>query len=173
MAKLVEILARELKEWPEGAIDALQRQYKKSPEYLYVYFYGACGDDFDFIASEEAEDSNSVTRAQWEAERARIERHSALVEASMMELEEAERARQLAESSKFTESDKAHIQELAAIACGKRSKEDQELWDKVAAEAVGGLAAKQWNDYAVMVEHAAGIADLFMQERAKRMENNQ
>lgn len=164
MAKLVEILARELKEWPEGAIDALQRQYKKSPEYLYVYFYGACGDDFDFIASEEAEDSHSVTRAQWEAERARIAANQ----------QATQEAREIYKAGTMTHEE----QELSAIACGKQSKEDQALWDKVALTSTLEYMGSEPNLIgSIPVEEFVGwgadVADAFMAERAKRVKGGE
>lgn len=70
-------------------------------------------------------------------------------------------------------------QELAAIACGKRSKEDQALWDKVAIAAMQSLMPIYWDtigDYnsaeemkVCHMESAFDYADAFMAERAKRM----
>lgn len=140
---LVEILARELKEWPIRAEEIGQWPCGE-----------VCVRDLIGVSTREiftsitiADDIDAwVTRAQWEAERARI----------------------LAESSKFTEADKAHIAELTAIACGKRSKEDQALWDKVAIAAISGLTS--WKDGPEsLAEDAFDIADAFIAERAKRM----
>lgn len=62
--KLVDILARELKVWPDGALYAWQSEFNSE-----VYFEGASVDIFH--ASGNAEDSGTegaeVTRAQWQA----------------------------------------------------------------------------------------------------------
>src|SRR5690554_4541370 len=66
--KLVEILARELAEWPEGFEEIQQRGVD-------LYFYEACGaytlgiSDFS-IATDHA--TAIVTREMWEAERAKL-----------------------------------------------------------------------------------------------------
>lgn len=188
MAKLVEIAAREVQYWP-GYKYIAQRADG-------LLFCTGGGDGAHRIGYSEIADDRSksvVTRAQWEAERARIERHSALIEASMMELEEAERERQLAESSKFTESDKAHIQELTDIACGKksaclqmgveneglvtinldecRSWDDLVLWDttafrawEICMQADSSISKTNENAMAAMAH-----ADAFMAEREKRL----
>ena len=102
----------------------------------------------------------SVTRAQWEAERARI---------AMEEFTELDQ--------KLGLVDEAHIADLTAIACGKRSKEDQELWDKVAVASTQAFITAHithfghenaWQDNE-LVSCAADYADAFMAERAKRM----
>lgn len=154
MTKLIDIAARYVEEWPEDA--TVLRQ----DEDLEICFESNDPNhdvSRDFLANELAEDAEIkggvgyryITRAQWEAERARI----------------------LAESSKSTEADKAHIAELTAIACGKRSKEDQVLWDKVAAEVfVDVLAISATSEGGAIC--ACNAADAFMAERAKRMGGN-
>lgn len=125
MAKLVEILARELKEWPEGVEDISQGHSGN--------LYDHRGEQFGFVESLADDRSFAIVcRSEWEAE-------------------------------------------LAAIACGKRSAEDQALWDKVAIAAIQAMASsqganddrKQWMGY--ISEDACDIADAFMAERAKRM----
>lgn len=74
MAKLVDLLAKHLKEWPEGAEYARQNRSESSPEYMRTYFYGACGYDFDFDLNELAEDEphTRVTKSQYIAARDRL-----------------------------------------------------------------------------------------------------
>lgn len=75
---------------------------------------------------------------------------------------------------------KEWIAELTAIACGKRSKEDQALWDKVAIAVIGGVVSSDaFHNYPnfqgnpeVGAEFAAQMADAFMAERAKRLDNS-
>lgn len=152
--KKAEIFARVIKVWPEG-VDALDNFsdgsiMAKSPrDTSRVYGYMGKYSHEDFGAI--------VTRAQWEAERERI----------------------LAESIKLEEQDKEHIADLTAIACGKRSKEDQELWDKVATSALQGLMQIYWDSKELYssaddlkkchVDSAFEYADAFVAERAKRM----
>lgn len=66
--KLVELLAREMEEWPEGCFEAYQ-----SGVDLEVYLDGS---DEVFLASEAADDRGvdkcGVTREMWEAERAKL-----------------------------------------------------------------------------------------------------
>lgn len=153
MAKLVGII----KEWPEGAEYALQNQDQGSHEYLRVYFFGSCGEKFDFEAKELAEDAYRITRYEWEAERARIATNQRAT---------AE-ARDIAEAGTMTNEE----QELAAIACGKRSTEDQALWDKAALAAFTGYCARvpTMVDAECSAYEAMHAADFFMQERAKRL----
>lgn len=149
MAKLVEILARELKEWPEGA------------ESIWQADDGAVLADTValFAASEISDVDDYVTRAQWEAERARIAANQ----------QATAEAREIARTGAMT----AEEQELADIACGKRSREDQELWDKVAIGAIRAYMAQPKAIGDVVVEEFVGwgveVADAFMAERAKRI----
>lgn len=158
--KLVEILAREVDVFPEGVTTAAHQSFFDNEVYWLICGEKSSGCVMHCFVSEKAEDGNTawVTRAQWEAERERI----------------------LAESSKSTEVDKAHIAELTAIACGKRSKEDQALWDKVAIAVIGGVVSSDaFHNYPnfqgnpeVGAEFAAQMADAFMAERAKRLDNS-
>lgn len=72
MAELVEILARELEEWPEGADSAWQSEFDSE-----IYFDG-CEWNCSFFATEAADDRGypyngvGVTREMWEAERAKV-----------------------------------------------------------------------------------------------------
>lgn len=71
--RLVEILARELVEWPEGADSAWQSEFDSE-----IYFDG-CEWNCSFFAKEAADDRGypnngvGVTREMWEAERAKVE----------------------------------------------------------------------------------------------------
>lgn len=146
--KLVEILARELNEWPSNRVLSLAQAV--DGDVIYDFCSPPSEEEEDYKHSglflERAEDwvDACVTRAQWEAERARIAAMDGVSAVSQEQAnEEAERE--------------------------KRTQYEQELWDKVAASVIGGLSAKNWNDYSVMVEHSMGIADAFMAERAKRL----
>lgn len=72
MAKLVEILARELREWPEGQDSAWQSAFD-----LEIYFEGTGWQEMVY-ATEAAEDRGypddgvGVTREMWEVERAKL-----------------------------------------------------------------------------------------------------
>lgn len=150
--KLVEILARELKEWPEGA-----RCARQSDETRKIYFYGAKEDkhDFDFhVFAEDAGQNVTVTRTQWEEERARV----------------------LAESQPERDADVANV-----VDAGKsRNKEDQALWDKVAIASTQAFITAHVTHFGhenvweskELVSCAADYADAFMAERAKRLDNS-
>lgn len=63
--KLVEILAREMDEWPAGSGDMWQSEYD-------LEVYAEFGSFYPSMAAEDRGARNRVTRAMWEAERARI-----------------------------------------------------------------------------------------------------
>lgn len=69
--KLVEILARELNEWPEGADCARQSDCT-----LEMFFYGEGMAKYDRKFSVQADDAGcaEVTLTQWQAERERIKK---------------------------------------------------------------------------------------------------
>lgn len=79
--KLVELLARELKEWPEG-VDGIWQDYDKELRFhgdlatslTGIFLSAKCGDCIR--AHGEKTPSIRVTRADWEAERARIAKPS-------------------------------------------------------------------------------------------------
>lgn len=101
--------------------------------------------------SELADDWNAVrvTRAQLEAERARI----------------------LLEQQPERDPD---IAEIVEKSCGKRSAEDQALWDKVAVAALNGMLSctvQPQSGADMFARDAAFLADAFMAERAKRMKD--
>lgn len=162
MAKLVEILARELKEWPSGFESILNTQ---DGLVFGIDFDGYDGYDLDIIAK--TDDYERVTRAKWEAERARIAANQ----------QATAEAREISRTGAMTAEEK----ELADIACGKRSREDQALWDKVAVAAIPALIANpgEWSgddeaggeirSYTDAAKAALFMADAFMAERAKRM----
>lgn len=105
----------------------------------------------------------TVNSAQWEAERTRI----------AINQQATQEAREIARTGAMTNEE----QELADIACGKRSKEDQELWDKVAIAAAPIFYQECMIDfrhgsgflYKETMEDVGDFADAFMAEREKRM----
>lgn len=142
MAKLVDLLAKHLKEWPDAAEYARQDADKE------VCFRGdECSIEHDFFMAEMAEDAavdgalgtTKVYMKDWLAARDRLH----------------------AETLKGMHA--------SGVLEAQEFDTDQALWDKVASNVIGGLSAKAWNDYGVMVEHSMRIADAFMAERAKRL----
>lgn len=141
--KLVEIVGMLIAEWPER----VECMVQGSNGDIYPAGGRVSGDIVwpcvqladDWILSE-------VTRAQWEAERARI-----LLESQP-------------ERDPF-------IKELVDIACGNRSKEDQELWDKCFIESQSMIFenAADMEPLADIAYRVAAWSDAFMAERAKRM----
>ena len=102
--KLVEILARELKEWPEGAGDAITQSVVDTM--IYSDDANERGHIGICLSRRHTEDCDypRVTRAEWEAERARMAMDC--ISAFSQEQDQAEQA---------------------------VSQYEQELWDKVAA----------------------------------------
>lgn len=153
--KLVEILARELTEWPEGTNFIFQDYDGEA--------WGDAGDDSLYTSSNICEEHRKidddfptslkdkycslVTRAQWEAERARI----------------AELAR--GQDSLITTD---ATPEEWRNECQKQY--EQELWDRVAASSLSGvIAAYTDDDVKNNIAHCFEYADAFMAERAKRL----
>ena len=144
--KLVEILARELTEWPEGT-NFIFQDYDGE-------VWGDAGDDSLYTSSNICEEHRKiaddfptslkdkycslVTRAQWEAERARMAMDC--VSAFSQEQDQAEQA---------------------------VSQYEQELWDKVAIQAIGRLG--NITSLSEAADAVASLADAFMAERAKRL----
>ena len=144
--KLVEILARELTEWPEGT-NFIFQDYDGE-------VWGDAGDDSLYTSSNICEEHRKigddfptslkdrycslVTRAQWEAERARMA--TDCVSAFSQEQDQAEQA---------------------------VSQYEQELWDKVAIQAIGRLG--NITSLSEAADAVASLADAFMAERAKRL----
>lgn len=152
--KLVEILAREWFEWPINHDGPLAQNAHGG-----IYIPGSFRvDGFDAglcMSVKQADDWRIaiVTRAQWEAERARIAGLDALA--------------------------KEHTGEaITSVLCSAPGYE-QELWDKVAVSAMQSLTSSYWEsqdafeDAKALVkcqcEGACEYADAFMAERAKRM----
>lgn len=179
MAKLVEIAAREIVGFPAG----FQRLSQRSDGLIVAAAgYGYTREVAIFDIAEDRETA-VVTRAQWEAERARIAMQG--ISEFAQEQENAERAsiaanqqstaeaREIARSGAMTSEE----QELAEIACGKRSREDQALWDKVARDVVKAFLTAHITHYGHdnvwgredLIGQAFDYADAFMAERAKRM----
>ena len=151
--KLVEILARELTEWPEGT-NFIFQDYDGE-------VWGDAGDDSLYTSSNICEEHRKigddfptslkdkycslVTRAQWEAERARMAMDC--VSAFSQEQDQAEQA---------------------------VSQYEQELWDKVAERVfstafVDGLTGWGEEGFKDVAGRAMTAADAFMAERAKRL----
>ena len=159
--KLVEILARDVKEWLDCWVSAVQ----DSDGTVWFNLVDNVGPIFDADRSWVSNPCHSemfnvssdfqtaiVTRAQWETERARI----------------AELAR--GQDSLMTEE-----AEDWRNNCQKQY--EQELWDKAAISAIGGIVASrgfhEYSTYQGVPENAAifgaECADAFMAERAKRL----
>ena len=144
--KLVEILARELTEWPEGT-NFIFQDYDGEvwgdarDDSLYTSSniceeHRKIGDDFPTSLKDRY--CSLVTRAQWEAERARMAMDC--VSAFSQEQDQAEQA---------------------------VSQYEQELWDKVAIQAIGRLG--NITSLSEAADAVASLADAFMAERAKRL----
>ena len=147
--KLVEILARELTEWPEGTNFIFQDYDGEAwgdagHESLYTSSniceeHRKIGDDFPTSLKDKY--CSLVTRAQWETERARIAMDC--ISAFSQEQDQAEQA---------------------------VSQYEQELWDRVAASSLSGvIAAYTDDDVKNNIAHCFEYADAFMAERAKRL----
>jgi hypothetical protein len=156
--KLVEILARDVKEWLDCWVSAVQ----DSDGTVWFNLEDNVGPIFDADRSWVSNPCHSemfnvssdfqtaiVTRAQWEAERARMAMDC--VSAFSQEQDQAEQA---------------------------VSQYDQELWDKVASKTLEQLISIELGsptetpfDLHALV--ACRIADAFMAERAKRLKGSQ
>lgn len=163
--KLLEIAARNIAEFPAG----FQRLSQRSDGLIVAAAgYGYTRDVAIFDIAEDR-DTAVVTRAQWEAERARIAANQ----------QATKEAREIAKGEgKRFDSVEDMVEELTAIACGKRSKEDQELWDKAAIAATQAFITAHITHHGHgdniwrmedLVSCSADYADAFMAERAKRM----
>ena len=149
--KLVEILARELKEWPENINELTQSRFNNE-----VYVNDEDGTSlqpnvFLSVHHNEGKCYPAVTRSQWEAERARI----------------AELAR--GQDSLITTD---ATPEEWRNECQKQY--EQELWDKAYFEA-WTIGMKEYassgtlETMEILTTGSAALADAFMAERAKRM----
>ena len=145
--KLVEILARDAKEWLHYWVSAVQ----DSDGTVWFNLEDDVGPIFDADRSWVSNPCHSemfnvssdfqtaiVTRAQWEAERARMTMDC--VSAFSQEQDQAEQA---------------------------VSQYEQELWDKVAVQAIGRLG--NITSPSEAADAVASLADAFMAERAKRL----
>ena len=148
--KLIEILARDVKEWLDCWVSAVQ----DSDGTVWFNLVDDVGPIFDADRSWVSNPCHSemfnvssdfqtaiVTRAQWEAERARMAMDC--VSAFSQEQDQAEQA---------------------------VSQYEQELWDRVAASSLSGvIAAYTDDDVKNNIAHCFEYADAFMAERAKRL----
>ena len=145
--KLVEILARDVKEWLDCWVSAVQ----DSDGTVWFNLVDNVGPIFDADRSWVSNPCHSemfnvssdfqtaiVTRAQWETERARMAMDC--VSAFSQEQDQAEQA---------------------------VSQYEQELWDKVAIQAIGRLG--NITSLSEAADAVASLADAFMAERAKRL----
>lgn len=159
--KLVEILARELKEWPFAEHLPMTQAYDGS---IFVSSAdrgegeGTLRTGITVTIAEDIASDEPVTRAQWEAERARIaqeedDRMLAKHKAGADELE-----RRHAETER--EAEDWHNE------CQKQY--EQELWDRVAVMILEKVTDRADTIYGAAT-CAADQADAFMAERAKRM----
>lgn len=155
--KLVEILARELKEWLDCWVSAVQ----DSDGTVWFNLVDNVGPIFDADRSWVSNPCHSemfnvssdfqtaiVTRAQWEAERARI-----------AELDRGQYSLMTEEAEDWRNN------------CKKQY--DQELWDKVASGLFCGYVSAHKESCYFKEEHATKhafeFADAFMAQRAKRL----
>lgn len=165
--KLVEILARELKEWPRTEVLYLSQAQDGD---LVLDFCDPVSDvpgDWEHLGKcfDRASDwiDAKVTIDQWESERARI-----LLES------QPERDPLIRE---ITSSASVGYQLERDFESEEVNKYEQELWDKVASSAIGGIVASNaFHNYsnfqgnvANAVDFASQVADAFMAERAKRV----
>lgn len=213
MAKLVEIAAKNVKEWPQRAthLVIVECGWGKGIVASFtqcgppVFRNGAwtilhpdCGADVfwlekidDSFGLEELEE-NIITRAQWEAERARIALNNDIRATVVSDLEglreiglatdddvkEAKRlamnqqataeAREIARTGAMTSEEK----DLTDIACGKRSKEDQALWDKVLLQQLDKMTKREsahHGEFDADVAIAFERTEHIIAERAKRL----
>ena len=180
--KLVTILAEELPEWPEGAGEAVTQSFVDTE------IYSDDADERGFIGvrlkSRHTEGGMPrVTRAQWEAERARIASKVSIELAGGRELDaKTEMQRKECESdqafrARISEDlqmakHKAGADELERRYAQFFGAEDQALWEKVA------IACYAQNVQVNREREGAAIcafddADAFMAERARRMKGAQ
>lgn len=153
MAKLVNIGARHIKKWPINA-----EYFRQDPDGE-ICFMGN-GSIGNYLFPNEMADDNThdgcigtlhITRAQWVIERVKI-----LLD------KQPERDPEISK---------------AVDAISGKTKEDQELWDKVAIAAIPIFYQEYMTDhrngssflYKDMMEDVAECADAFMAERAKRL----
>lgn len=163
--KLVEILARELKDWPvEDSFPICQAM--KGVLYVSCVLQG--NEDAETIWTEillelaEDWDEAEVTRAQWEAERARI------ADIRSMELIHSGAAVIPSAFNPWVGVEREKEQTNAEADRDRQAQYEQELWDKVATDALS-KAIGEVPGVEDLVSLSCNIADAFMAERAKRL----
>lgn len=157
--KLAEILARDLGTWPSDLV--LVQGAGGS-----VYEAGG-GDFIGFYDLAEDWSLAEVTRPQWQAE---MDRMKAMKSIELKDTEGLCEALKDWEAAGKPMGDGVTITEPAV-------SYEQELWDKVASSAIGGIVASSaFHNYqnfqgnvANAVDFASQVADAFMAERAKRV----
>lgn len=159
---LVEILARNVHKWPAGATHA-----KQSTESKRIFLYGINNSkydfDFHFFASDAALHVE-VTRAQWEAERARILAESQPERDPVISEEHREK---IAKDWWSKQMQNATLEVMPE----ENPQYEQKLWDQVASQifvkfSLEFESASESKDTAI---NAMDAADAFMAERAKRL----
>lgn len=170
--KLVEILARELKEWPpetevlgQGGDGTLHLSARDAPNKRWTKESYTMADDWS---------SEDVTRGEWAAERARI----AMEGVSAFSQEQANAEAEREKIAKDWWRDQMRNQPIVPLEIASVSTEsyEQELWDKVTVASMSGLIASdafhgylyQQNPVQAAI-FGADCADAFMTERAKRL----
>lgn len=171
--KLVERLARELPEWPGSRIYSMEQA--SDGDVIYNLCHPPSLDDEDYEYSGKhmalAEDWSGtvVTRAQWEAERARI--------ASTAYVEISDKDKEFVSSDFYREIVMAQklksVGDEADLSNDHQAQYDQELWDKAYMHAwTQMLSESAGSDMSHFNDGTAGsarMADAFMAERAKRV----
>lgn len=168
--KLVEILARELKEWPENINELTQSRFDNE-----VYINDEDGTSLQpnvFLSDHHNEGKcyPAVTRDQWEAERARIAAMEG-ISAFSQEQEISESQREKIAKEWWDKQMSSQPLMLSEVPMVSPKDYEQELWDKVSSSL-----------FCKYVEHgckevdasnlAFSEADAFMAERAKRLKSS-
>lgn len=158
---LVEILARELPEWPEGVEELHQWSDGEVTGRGFSAGYKAIASD--------REDAK-VTRAQWEAERARILSESQPERDPVISEEQREK---IAKDWWSKQMQKSRLELMPE----ENPQYEQKLWDRAALKAMQAFITGHishhghedvWPDIE-LVSVSADYADAFMAERAKRL----
>lgn len=162
MAKLVEIAARHVREWPKDAVKVYQRRDGQ------MYAMDTENWAWEICVADRADDylNEVVTRAQWEAERARIAANQ----------QATAEAREIAKGlgTMLNETPGGLTDEEFKQVGGKRSAEDQELWDKVLLQQLDKMAKPEslyQGEFADCVAIAFERTEYIMAERANRMKD--
>lgn len=169
---LLQLSAMDVTAWPDGAECLIQSERTGRIMFDADHGYGI---EHDFEATEIADDAHdaTITRAQWEAERARI---AAMEGASAFSQEQEISEARREKIAKEWWDKQMQYQPLMVIDIPLLVPKnyEQELWDEVAQGWIQGASSDtecSWSKAAVQghVELAYDVADAFMAERAKRL----